>query len=363
MYRETNRAFKDTQTTIIYNFYISSIILLFTYKAYNVQGRLNINAYYSKICKVILKLYDNYFHLLIIVTLLPLFIILTYGEFDFYMRNFIERRIYYREIKSLNIANVFFVFSIISSAALITGGILNNRINPKGNGIIVILFTSVLVLFNFWLNGKRALVTYYIMIQLLMFIFSGILKRKQIVAAVICALGIISAFIIYYGKNITNLFEQTYRNLRIDFSRDYGVKFAIFNDLLKDRSILPEPFASYIFNVTFFIPREIWSEKPHPYAVYFTNANFGNFGGDFLYGWGLTTSVFAEAISNMGYIGLVLIPFLYVKMIDFESKSGNIWFKLLSILTTSFLLILHPMAFMPIILAYLILLVFFRKRL
>lgn len=363
MYRETNRAFNDPQTSIIYNFYISAIILLFSYKAKKVQSNFNINAYYPKIRSIILKLYHNYFHFLIFIILIPLIIIIMYGELDFYMQSYMDRVNKYKEIKSINLANAFFTFSITASAILITAGMIKNKINPKGNGIVIILLAAVLVLMNFWLNGKRAIVTYFILIQLLLLIFSGLLKRKQIILSVLGGIGVVFAFIVYYGKNITNLFEQSYRNLRIDFSRDYGVKFAIFNDLLKDRPILPEPFASYMFNLTFYIPRSMWSEKPHPYAVYFTNSNLGNYGGDFLYGWGLTTSVFAEAISNIGYFGLILIPFLYVKMIDFESKSSNIWFKLFSVLITSFLLILQPIAFMPIILAYLIMLVFFRKKL
>ena len=146
----------------------------------------------------------------------------------------------------------------------------------------------------------------------------------------------------------------------MDYSRDYSVKFSIYNDLIIERNILPNPLDSYIFNVLQFIPRTYWEDKPYPYAVYFTNSVFGNFGGDRLYNWGFTTNIIAEAISNVGSFGFFLAPLIIIAILHFESTSKNAIFKLLSIMIAVLLFVLQPASFAIIILFYLIL--FFKKQ-
>src|SRR5690606_802452 len=219
-----------------------------------------------------------------------------------------------------------------------------------------------LLIILFWIHGKRSIVASYIVIQYIFLLISNAIDTKKIVFQLVLVLCGFVTFLISYGKNIASNAYETYLGFRLDFTRDYGVKFALYNDLIISRHILPYDFASFIFNFTFYIPREFWALKPQPYAVYFTNSAFGNFGGLETYGWGLTTSIFSEHISNLGWLGLISSPILIAYVLNKESKSNNPLFKLLSILISILLIALHPSAFMVLILLYLVLLIKGKKK-
>lgn len=89
----------------------------------------------------------------------------------------------------------------------------------------------------------------------------------------------IAVFSSSYQSNIRyddlkiNSSSEVYKNVRVDFSRDDRVKMTIYSELYPDRmKILDYRGQSIVFDLTMFIPRSIWEEKPWPYAVYFTSA-------------------------------------------------------------------------------------------
>src|SRR5690606_34653151 len=185
------------------------------------------------------------------------------------------------------------LFGVILGAFLITSIILDKRLYNRDRRFIIPFIFFFLFVF-FWIHGKRSIVANYIVIQFGFLLISQAISAKIILRQLLAVLVIFVLFLIGYGKNIADNAVDNYYSFRLDFTRDYGEKFAIYNDLLLERYILPYDWASFLFNFTFYIPREWWIDKPHPYAVYFTNSVFGNYGGSESYGWGFTTSIFGE---------------------------------------------------------------------
>ena len=77
-------------------------------------------------------------------------------------------------------------------------------------------------------------------------------------------------------------------NMRVDYGRDDVTKMAIYAELYPDElEILEYPFQSFLFTATMYVPREWWSDKPWPYAVYATSALI-QIPSQYV-GWGMTT--------------------------------------------------------------------------
>jgi|GEM_PF-2137897 len=361
-YRLINESLANSTTTIIYNFYISALLLLFIKHSKSLNSDL-LNVYKENQIKIALgfiKIYQKYFTLLFIILAIPFVITLLYGDFTYYSTY--NRVGLFDEIpESHGLIARLMLLNVILVAFLINTILLDKRIFGR-NRTFLFPFLFIILIACFWIHGKRSIVANYIVIQYTFFIISKAVPNRIILRQLLVVLAIFIVFLVAYGKNIADNAIDTYYGFRLDFTRDYGVKYAIYNDLLLERHILPFDFASFLFNITFYIPRELWEAKPQPYAVYFTNSVFGNFGGDDSYGWGFTTSIFGEHISNLGWLGLLTAPWFVYLIFKIENKSSNPLFKLLSILIAVLLIVLHPIAFMVLLLLYFILLIRGDKR-
>jgi len=351
------QALRDKSTIIIYNFYTGFLILIFTFLARFKRsiGEDNylVSGYF------LIELYEKYKLLIWFVIISPFFAVLISGNPSYYIVYSIFKAGV--EAPSLHIVVTKFCFlSVLFSALVFT--VLGLK---KKEGLINSLWITCLILCFFtlsaiWIHGKRSIFAIFFAALFILFLTTKLYSGRKILKRLFLFAVVFIVFNSLYGKNITNNFNETYKKLRMDYSRDYSVKFSIYNDLIIDRNILPNPLDSYIFNVLQFIPRNYWKAKPYPYAVYFTNSVFGNFGENHLYNWGFTTNIIAESISNVGYFGFLLAPLIIIAILHFESKSRNPIFKLLSFIIAVLLFVLQPASFAIIIFFYMLLI--FKKQ-
>lgn len=358
------KAMNDRSTSILYNLYATFINILLIYFAKKKSNKIDIlqsiGLQEIKINTFLINLYRNYKFLIWLLLILPLIMFLFSDKPDYYYY-YLGRSYDYKIPEIHNLLSKLSLLSVIIASFLVTV-FLSSKKYSNNNNILLLPFVFIIVFVDFWFHGKRSVVAIFLLCLLMLLIITKVVSVKKILRISIIILFFFIVFLQFYGKNISDDKAETYNAFRTDFSRDYGVKFVIYNDLLNNRPILPQRFSSVIFNLTFFVPREIWPDKPQPYAVYFTNSAFGNFGEDKLYGWGLTTSIFAESISNFGFLGLFIAPLILLWIIKKGEKSSNPIFKLLSILISIMLLLVEPIAFMILILIFFILMMIPNKR-
>ena len=111
---------------------------------------------------------------------------------------------------------------------------------------------------------------------------------------------------------------------------------AIYSEI-NNQSVLEYPCQGLFLLSTFYIPREIWKNKPLTYTAYFTSAlideppEFQHFG--------MTTGIFGECISNFGIvIGILLSIFIVLQVTLCAIRFEDQIFKLISLLWSSLLL-------------------------
>ncbi|WFB63285.1 hypothetical protein PZ892_16630 [Sphingobacterium sp. WM] len=360
-YRYVVEAIEDETVSLFYNYYISILLIFFIWHSNKlitkgVKGYIKRDNQTDVVISKFIKFYNKYFNLIFLVLVFPILLVFIIGDLGYYS-SYNDRKNAFNDLPEAHSLIVkFILLGVVLIAFLITCIILEKKYKNKDRTFLIPVLVIVLAIY-FWIHGKRSIVANYLIIQYSFFIISKAISSKNIIRQLIIAIIGFIFFLIGYGKNIADEAFRTYWGLRLDFSRDYGLKFVINNDLLLNRHILPFDFASFLFNIFFYIPRTIWEAKPQPYAVYFTNSAFGDFGNDELYGWGLTTSIFSEHISNIGWIGLITAPLFIYFIFEYENKSTNPLFKLLSILIAILLIVLQPISFMVLILLYLVILI------
>lgn len=358
IYEPIYRAWKDVPTTIFYNIYISVVLLFFTFNMLSVKHK-KLHTHLLQIGFI--NFLKKFKILFIIILILPYISILLSDNFSFYLvyrstLGFKESLIY---PNMHPISTKLSLLAIICMSFVITVMLLNQKLKIKRYNIINWALIISMTISYCWIDGKRAIVAVFLVVCFTLFLLVNIINKKNIARSTITFSILFVLFNIGYGKNIhEDNVVKSQKDARLEFSRDYGVRFNIYSELFNDKKILPNKLDTYKFNIAFYIPREYWNDKPQPYAVYFTNAAFGNFGQGQLYGWGLTTNAFSEGISNLGWFGLIIVPFFLNIILKKETKSTKPLFKLVSTLICILSLVLQPMPFMPIIILYFILLLF-----
>ncbi|MBE7640933.1 MULTISPECIES: hypothetical protein [Salegentibacter] len=351
------QALQDSSTQVIYNFYIGAFVLVFTFLARYKRSFGEDNYFLSGFS--LIRIYNKYKLIIWLIIVSPLLAVFISGNPSYYLTYSIFKSD--MEAPPLHILVTKFCFlGVLFSALVISVLGLKEKEKLTGSNLPLRVLLYFFTFSAIWIHGKRSIVAIFFAALFIMFFITKLYNGKRILKRLVLFVFFFIGFNSFYGKNISNDFSETYKRLRMDYSRDYSVKFSIYNDLIIERNILPNQFDSYIFNVLQFVPRSYWEEKPYPYAVYFTNAVFGDFGSYHLYGWGFTTNIIAEAISNLGSFGFLIAPLIIIIILHFESKSRNAIFKLLSIVIAVLLFVLQPASFAIIIVFYMIL--FLKKQ-
>lgn len=354
-YPEIIKTLEDDTVAIVYDIYISLFLILLVKgakKNINNERKIifdNIARETGMRLYILFKKYNFIFWFIFIFPLLVTLLIGDYGYYSSYLeRYFIEER-----PKSHTIIDKLVLIGVLLGGFMAVSVLYKKRMNPRSVVLPTMLFIFLVEGIYFWIYGKRSIVVLFFVLYIVLLSITKAVSIKKLLRYVFAILILLISFMNFYGKGVKENLEETYVTMRVDFGRDYGLKYAIHNDLILDRNIVPYKMASFIFIGTFFIPREIWAEKPHPYAVYLTNSAFGNFGESHMYGWGLTTSILSEAISNLGFLGLFIGPYIILYILKREVRSSSPFFKLFSILVAILLLLLEIIAFMPLFVLYL----------
>lgn len=195
-------------------------------------------------------------------------------------------------------------------------------VNKKKENNLWIVFATVLMT---WINQKRTMI---------LFLFIGILiidmfiknnrGTKHITTKALFFISIELAYFFIYryfsGKGSGSSFFENYT---LYFSRMANTKLAIY-DILNGRKMLAFPGESFLYDAFWFVPRNLWPNKPYPYYVYHTAYSF-NANRQYL-GWGFQTNIWCEFISNVGIFGGAFLAIIFMTIITkISTKSESLW--------------------------------------
>jgi len=284
----------------------------------------------------------NFDILLIITTILP----------NLYFLLFFENKQKYYDyggaaIRDFNELEAFhhMIISSLTILSVIICGYLISKYFKKS--IVMIVFLLVITFLDFWLNGKRAIVIFFIASYSL-FIFLKYKSLKSILS-ILCLCFCFGIYTNWYQSNVrefdaTASFNEKYENLRVDYFRDQRVKMAIYAEIYPERvKILAYRGQSFLMLMTFYIPRDMWPEKPLTYAQYFTSAMYNMEPASL--GWGMTTTFFDESIANLSWFGLIF-PFIFFSLfINEVKKTGSNFFIIYSTILILIMMTVQILAF------------------
>ena len=213
------------------------------------------------------------------------------------------------------------------------------------------------VLFALWVDGKRNTIAMVVLLAAVIVWQKRVVHGKALVAiggmAVVLLIGASLAYQVEVRSVGDDGWNQTYENVRNDYGRDSRIKMAIYAELHPEKlSILDYRGQSLLHDLTFFVPRTWWQEKPYPYGVYFTSAALDTSGEVRLYGWTFTTSWLGEAIANFGIFAGIVGPGLLALVTRLGDSRRNAVVQCLTILVVTLLQTVNLPAFMPIFLIW-----------
>ena len=262
--------------------------------------------------------------------------------------------------KTLTDISQFHSYVMASSfvAAIAGAGLVAGAKRPWRCLMLVTPFVAAAV----WLNGKRAVLAVAVVMMMTGLWLSGRLRGRKILIAAAASVLLIACFSYWYQLSVRDIGPSIgansgiYENFRVDYSRDSRVKMAIFAELHPSTmSILEFRGQSFLFYVTAYIPRSIWPGKPLTYACYFTSAMVGSSAQD--WGWGMTTSIFDEAIANGSWFGLLAATLIIGFLCRIGDSCSDVLVFLLTAIVASLLLTVELVAFAPLFLIWAVMII------
>ena len=216
-----------------------------------------------------------------------------------------------------------------TTGALATShGLVSTATMASLAGYCILMLSARRLLFSFsamlpflfgsaWVNGKRYFIAYLLAATVYVLWRRGVASGRRLALIMLLFAASQAIFSQVYQSAVRNVSGATssaseiYLGARADYGRDHVVKLALFSELHPERPpVLEYRGQSVLFTLTMYVPREMWPEKPLPYAQYVTSAAFET--APQMWGWGLTTSIIDEAINNFGLLGIVLGPLVLV---------------------------------------------------
>jgi hypothetical protein len=216
-----------------------------------------------------------------------------------------------------------------------------------------------------WLHGKRSIVILALAAILIALWQKRVLRGWRLGGVATLALVSYALFSQAYQVAFRSYDQidstQAYESTRIDYSRDNVVKLSIYSELHPEVGrILEYRLQSVLFYATIFIPRDLWPDKPWPYAVYSTAAAM-KIPRQFI-GWGVTTSCLEEAIANFGWLGMLVGPLTLALICGYGDTPGDPVLRLFTALVCCLALILQLAAWYVLALCWAVVMIRGRKR-
>lgn len=252
------------------------------------------------------------------------------------------------------------VFHIVVSMATMVavlcaaGRCLIERLNKR-----TIAEIAIAALLSIWINGKRYIVAETLMLLLLALWYRGAVAGKKLAWAALTGVLMLAVFSETYQSNVRGVSydalsgAQAAEGARVDYTRDSRVQMALYSALHPHKmQILDYPGQNLLYYATLLVPRSVWSNKPYPYAYYFTSAMLNRYPQDF--GWGMTTGIFDETIANVGLLGILLGP-LWIRWFCNVGDSAGGWsVHILTCVVGCLLLSVQLAAFTPLLLIWIV---------
>lgn len=256
----------------------------------------------------------------------------------------------------------YLVISLVSTLTLIAAVLVAAA---RGTRPIERVLAAMLLALALWTQGKRSSVALASLLLLYLLWMRGTLRGTRFIAVAI-SIGIgLGSFSYLYQTRVRDArtddrdlssaqASSFYVNTRTDYGRDAVIKQSIYAELHPDQlRILEYRGESLVFCTLFFVPRSVWPGKPYPYALYVTAAMMRAPLRD--YRWGVTTSIFDEAIANFGWPGLLIGPLIPARICAIGDRRRSPFVAIMTVTIASLLVVLHAAAFMPLILLWLLL--------
>lgn len=353
-------ASNDDTTSIVYCMYVSAVPVIWWLTGKSKKSK-KIETVSEEKVKFEFSALRRFKPILYLLLISPIFALLFAPDPSIYLKyGFILGLLSDDAIKFHSIVSMSTLLSVLSAACLI---LMSKRIN----------FFYLMTLFPFiflsvFLNGKRAIVFIVILVFSYIFWRKGRLRGVKLTVYTVFIAGFLISFTSLYQDQLRYNVTQTddsqkiYENVRVDYGRDNMTKMTIFAELNPNTmKILEYRGQSFLFDLTMYVPRDIWPSKPWPYSIYFTSAML--LLPIYSYGWGMTTSILEECIANFGWIGMILGPLFISFICRLGDSRRNTTISALTILIASLFLVVQLPAFAPVFLIWLILVTFsFRKK-
>lgn len=218
---------------------------------------------------------------------------------------------------------------------------VSETVEDRGTRIVLRAFLIVSAFALLLFSSKRTLGTLLFALYLVMdIVFRDRTPWGEIVAFAV----FVGAFFFFYqevtGKTTLGGVSSGVEIYIDYFGRSLDTKFVIYSLLHPEVvSILDYPGQSVLFDLLFFIPRSIWSDKPYPFGDYYTAAWFGN--SIIGLGFRITTCWFAEMLANYSWIGLPIALLIYKAILDLFDKIEHPVVSLFSIYVACYLMVTH----------------------
>ncbi|MEH7235382.1 hypothetical protein [Bacillus sp. JJ1562] len=336
----------DTKTSLIYNIFIAMVPVIWSYTAISRVNRVGIA----------LKNKQPISMIIYIIGLLSPILLLLFSPSPFMYEQ------YGRAVQGFPTLEAGAYHAFISGATFLSAisYFLLLIENKRRECIFVILFGTPFLFISIWLNGKRGIVALILVLLIYALWKRNVLRPINLLLVTIVFTGMLLSFSSLYQQTFRynmlqiNNWEEVYQNLRVDMGRDDVTKMAIYAQVSPEKlEILDHPFQSYLFTVIMFVPRELWSGKPWPYAVYATSALL-QIPNQYV-GWSMTTGILDETIANVGWLGFLLGPLIISCVVRIGDRNQTTVIQLFTILVGSLMLVLQIAAFAPIFLLWILL--------
>lgn len=319
-------ALNDTTTDVYYSLFviIMSLGLFFLGSKNNGIVVTDIKENISNI-----KVKREYYIIFVLLMFVPFIVALLAPspekylfEYAYFQRNSdisTELELWYHQ-NVLRIAGVISLLAIILTKLFSKNTFLNN----------VIIYSAAII--TGILNGKRTLFAFIILGILAVDILKapkGKFPFKKIITSILI---ILFTFILYaFVLNKQMVDVSTLDNIRLYFFRDVDVKYAIYSLLNPNLyKILDYWGQSYLYNISFYIPRSWWLDKPYPFDIYVTSSVL-NLPTNTVLPWSFQTSFFGEALANLSWSGVAFSLLIIDKFIRVSERTENPFIILLCI--------------------------------
>lgn len=187
------------------------------------------------------------------------------------------------------------------------------------------ILISIAIIMITWIDGKRTLLTFsLISILTIDFIKYNSKNKNNIMWKKIILFGfILVGYFTIYGMLTKKGEDLSSRDLYNSyFTRENEVKLSIYSRTEGNR-MLSYDGQSLLFNLTYYIPRTYWKEKPYTFYNYITSYSFYGRGDTFVSGTNLQVNIWSEFIANYGIIGYFMALLFILWVIKNTERTNN----------------------------------------